>query len=156
MKDRKAFVAEIISAEEGMSQLEISRAVKDQFGSGLSFVQVRRLRDAHEAGAFDRVWDELFAVEEAKSENGGRRKKPRGDRRRKTLLRGRRNLDMDKFVLNTMHNHLVIYRAEGGALNSQAFKSRERAEKLVKQLLQEGHPPEQIGYFRRNEVSKAA
>ncbi|MCA8914406.1 MAG: hypothetical protein KDB90_03260 [Planctomycetes bacterium] len=156
MKDRKAFVAEIISAEENMSQLEISRAVKDEFGVGLSFVQIRRLRDAHEAGAFDRVWDELFAVEEAAPEGGGRRKKPRGDRRRKTQLRGRRNLDLDKFVLNTLKNHLVIYRAEGGVLNSQAFKSRERAEQLIKQLLDEGHPPEQIGYFRRNEVSKAA
>ena len=35
LKDRKAFVAELIAAEDGMSQLEISRAVKDEFGIGL-------------------------------------------------------------------------------------------------------------------------
>ena len=156
LKDRKTFVADLLKGQPDMSQLELSRTVKEAFGTGLSFTHIRQLRAAHDAGNFNRVWSELFGLEEAAPEGGGRRKKQRGDRRRKTQLRGRRNLDRDKFLLSSMNKHLVVYRTEEGVMNSQSFKSRERAEKLVGELIEEGIPAEEIGYFHRSEVTAKA
>jgi hypothetical protein len=154
MSDRKTFVAGLLNAQPDIKQLELSRRVREAFGTGLSFVHVRQLREAWLAGSFDRVWSELFGTEEdeQRSANEASRKKLRGDRRRKTQLRGRRGIDADKVVMREFHNHLVVYRTHDGRMNSQAFNSRKRAEGMVNELLNEGVPANEIGYFCRNEI----
>jgi hypothetical protein len=154
MSDRKSFVAALFAAHPDMKQLELSRKVREAFGTGLSFVHVRQLREAFLAGNFDRTWSELFGseAEELRSAGAATHKKVRGDRRRKTRLRGRREIDADKIVMRELHNHLVVYRTHDGRMNSQAFNSRKRAEGMVDELLNEGVPASEIGYFRRNEI----
>ena len=154
MEDKKAFVAALFEDAPNIHQLELSRAVRDKFGKGLSFVHIRKLREAHAKGAFDRMWSELFAVERdvKLSKKDAPKKKSRGERRRKTLLKGRRNIDRDKIVVTGFNNHLVVYRTHEGLMHSQAFKSRKRAERLVNQLLVDGVPANSIGYFKRNEI----
>jgi len=155
LKDRKSFVAEKFAADPEINQLELSRSVRETFGKGLSFVHVKQLRDAFGKGTFDRAWAELFGMEEdaeKKSASKSRQKKERGERRRKTQLRGRRNFDRDKIPMREFSNHLVVYRMHDGTMQSQAFKSRKRAEKLVNDLLSEGVLATEIGYFRRNEI----
>lgn len=136
---------------------ELSRAVREKFGKGLNLMDVRKLQDAHAAGTFDRVWDELFAHEEdvQRSEEGLKRlKKSRGERRRKTLLKGRRDIDADKIVLREFPSHLVVYRTEDGVIHSMNLESRKRAEALVKDLIEEGTPPQHVAYFRQSEVEQ--
>lgn len=155
MTDRKSFVAAQFAADSDVNQLTLSRSVRETFGKGLSFVHVKQLRDAFQKGSFDRVWTELFGVEEdaeMKTEPKKREKKIRGDRRRKTQLRGRRDFDRDKIPMRAFNNHLVVYRMHDGTMQSQAFKSRKRAERLVHDLLVEGVLATDIGYFRRNEI----
>lgn len=154
MDERKAFVASLFEDDPNIKQLELSRAVREKFGKGLSFVHVRKLREAHADGSFDRTWAELFTTEPdvKRSESTAPQKKSRGDRRRKTLLRGRRDLDRDKIVMTNFNNHLVVYRTDEGRMHSQAFKSRKRAERLVHQLLIEGVPANEIAHFKRNEI----
>lgn len=153
MTDKKSFVAEQLKANPEINQLELSRKVRETYGKGLSFVHVRQLRDAFAKGSFDRVWQELFGLEEEVEQRAPARvKKSRGERRRKTQLRGRRDLDRDKIVMRDFSNHLVVYRTHDGTMHSQAFKSRDRAERMVNDLLSEGVPASEIGYFRRNEI----
>jgi hypothetical protein len=154
MTDKKSFVAEQLKANPEINQLELSRKVRETYGKGLSFVHVRQLRDAWGKGSFDRVWHELFGLEEATEQSAApaRQKKSRGERRRKTQLRGRRDLDRDKIVMRDFSNHLVVYRTHDGTMHSQAFKSRDRAERMVNELLSEGVPANEIGYFKRNEI----
>ena len=64
MTDRKSFVAAQFAADSDVNQLTLSRSVRETFGKGLSFVHVKQLRDAFQKGSFDRVWTELFGVEE--------------------------------------------------------------------------------------------
>lgn len=148
---RKTFVAELLAANPELNQLELSRKVRGAFGTGLSFVHVRKLRQAHAEGEFDSVWTDLFGEEEQFGDAESL-KKQRGERRRKTQLRGRRGLDRDKIVMREFHSHLVVYRAHDGRMNSQAFNSRKRAESMVNELLIEGVPASEIGYFKRNEI----
>jgi hypothetical protein len=154
LSDRRTFVAELFATHPDINQLELSRKVRETFGKGLSFVHVRQLREAFLNGSFDRLWSELFGSEqdEQRSAEAVSRKKLRGERRRKTRLRGRRDIDHDKIVMREFHNHMVVYRTHDGRMNSQAFNSRKRAENLVNDLLQEGVPASEIGYFRRNEI----
>jgi hypothetical protein len=158
LSERKDFVAALFAKDPEMNQLKLSRAVRDKFGKGLSFVNIKKLRDAHKDGSFNRVWNELFKGEtDLKLSKQGMqkvasRKKVRGDRRRKTQLKGRRSIDRDKIRISDMRNHLVVYRADDGVMQSQSFKSRKRAEKLVTELLNDGVPANEIGYFRRNEI----
>lgn len=158
MSERKNFVAALFARDPEMNQLKLSRAVRDKFGKGLSFVNIKKLRDAHNDGSFDRVWNELFKGEtDLKLSKQGMRKvatqkKIRGDRRRKTQLKGRRSIDRDKIRISDMRAHLVVYRAADGVMQSLTFKSRKRAEAMVKELLGEGVAANEIGYFRRNEI----
>lgn len=155
MSDKKAFVASLFEGDPNINQLELSRAVRQKFGKGLSFVHVRKLREAHADGSFDRLWSEMFATDAdlKRSEQTAPKKKSRGERRRKTLLKGRRDIDRDKIVMNGFNNHLVVYRTHEGLMHSQAFKSRKRAERLVHQLLIEGVPANEIAHFKRNEIT---
>ena len=154
MSERKTFVAGLLAAQPDIKQLELSRRVREAFGKGLSFLHVRQLRAAYLDGGFDRLWSELFGTEEdeQRSDEAASRKKLRGERRRKTHLRGRRDIDHDKIVMREFHSHMVVYRAHDGRMNSQAFNSRKRAESLVEELLSEGVPANEIGYFKRNEI----
>jgi hypothetical protein len=159
MENKKAFVASIFERDPTVKQLDLSRAVREKFGKGLSFVHVRKLREAFADGSFDRVWSEMFATEpDLKRSQASlgkaptRRKKSRGERRRKTLLKGRRDIDRDKIVVTDFNSHLVVYRTHEGLMHSRAFKSRKRAERMVNQLLVDGVPANEIGYFRRNEI----
>ena len=154
MDEKKAFVASLFEDDPNIHQLELSRAVREKFGKGLSFVHVKKLRGAHADGGFDRMWSELFAVErDVKLSDANKPvKKSRGERRRKTLLKGRRGIDRDKIVMNAFNNHLVVYRTHEGLMHSQAFKSRKRAERLVHQLLIEGVKANEIAHFKRNEI----
>lgn len=155
MIDRKTFVSEKFTANPEINQLELSRSVREACGKGLSFVHVKQLREAFQKGSFDRTWTELFGMEEdaeKKTDGQKREKKSRGERRRKTQLRGRRGFDRDKIPMREFNNHLVVYRTMDGTMQSQAFKSRKRAEHLVAELLTEGVLATDIGYFRRNEI----
>lgn len=158
MDTRKEFVAEMFANDPEINQLKLSRAVRDRFGKGISFVNIKKLRDAHGDGSFNRVWNELFKDEtdlvlsKQGMQKSATQKKARGDRRRKTQLKGRRSIDRDKVRISDMRRHLVVYRADDGMMQSQTFKSRKRAEKLVMDLLSDGVPANEIGYFRRNEI----
>jgi hypothetical protein len=152
---KKQFVAALLADDGSLNAGELSRAVREKFGKGLNLMHVRRLQDAHAAGTFERVWDELFAAEddaERSAEGLKRSKKSRGERRRKTLLKGRRDIDADKIVLREFPSHLVAYRTEDGTIHNRNLDSRKRAEALVRELLDEGTPPEHVAYFRRSEV----
>jgi hypothetical protein len=151
MKDKKTFVAEMLKANPEIKQVDLSRAVRDAYGKGLAFGHIRTLKEAFDKGSFERVWSELFSEEEV-VEAAPVKQKSKGERRRKTQLKGRRDLDRDKILLRSLNNHLVVYRTHEGNLHSQAFKSRDRAERLVRELLDEGVPAAEIGYFKRNEV----
>lgn len=157
--ERKKYVAHLLADAGSLNAGELSRAVREKFGKGLNLMDVRKLQDAHAAGTFERVWHELFADEEvhARSSEGLKRhKKSRGERRRKTLLKGRRDIDADKVVLREFPSHLVVYRTEDGTIHSRNLESRKRAEALVNELLDEGTPPEHVAYFRRSEVEQPA
>jgi hypothetical protein len=141
--------------DAGINAGTLSRAVREAFGKGLNLMDVRKLQDAHNAGTFDRVWDELFTDEDdvQRSEQGLKRlKKSRGERRRKTQIKGRRDIDHDKIVVREFASHLVIYRNDDGVVHSQEFESRKRAESLVEDLLAEGYAPDHVAYFRRMEA----
>jgi hypothetical protein len=158
MSEKKDYVASQFAKDIHCNMAQLSKSVREKFGKGLNLMHVRQLRDAYEAGSFDRKWAELFASEEelAKSKAGlekARRKgKVRGERRRKMQLKGRRNLDRDKVLMQDLKSHLVVYRAHDGFMHSRSFKSRKRAEQMVKQLIGEGTPAGEIGYFKRNEI----
>jgi hypothetical protein len=81
----------------------------------------------------------------------GRQPKERGDRRAKIETRGRRKADLNKIQLNDFSGHLVVYRVDG-ALTQQTFKSRERAEQCVRELLNAGHVATEIAYYRLNPI----
>ncbi len=158
MDDKKDFVERMIAYDAGINAGTLSRAVREAFGKGLNLMDVRRLQEAHAAGKFDRVWDELFADEQdvEQSEHGLKRlKKSRGERRRKLQIKGRRDIDRDKITLREFASHLVVYRNDDGVVHSQSFESRKRAEALVRELTEEGVSPEDVAYFRRVEVEVA-
>lgn len=77
--------------------------------------------------------------------------KVRGDRRGKSEPRGRRDSDLNKVQLNEFSEHLVVYRKDG-VLQQATFKSRERAEKLVRDLLGGGCVATDIAYYRLNPI----
>ncbi len=77
--------------------------------------------------------------------------KTRGDRRAKYEPRGRRDADLNKIQLNDFSEHLVVYRKEG-ALEQATFKSRDRAEQLVRELLNAGHVATEIAYYKHNPI----
>ncbi len=78
-------------------------------------------------------------------------KKQRGDRRAKYEPRGRRDADLNKIQLNDFSEHLVVYRKDG-ALEQATFKSRDRAEQLVRELLNAGHVATEIAYYKLNPI----
>ncbi len=80
-----------------------------------------------------------------------RQPKQRGDRRAKYETRGRRKRDLNKIQLDDFSEHLVVYRREG-ALTQQTFKSRDRAEQLVRELLNAGHVATEIAYYKLNPI----
>jgi hypothetical protein len=80
-----------------------------------------------------------------------RQPKQRGDRRAKYETRGRRKLDLNKIQLDDFSDHLVVYRQDG-ALTQQTFKSRDRAEQLVRELLNAGHVATEIAYYKLNPI----
>lgn len=80
-----------------------------------------------------------------------RQPKQRGDRRAKFEKRGRRKLDLNKIQLDDFSEHLVVYRKDG-ALTQQTFKSRDRAEQLVRELLNAGHVATEIAYYKLNPI----
>lgn len=154
MDDKKKFVASTFEQNIDVSIRDLSKKLRQAFGKGVGFVEIKRLREAWLGGTFDRVWDEIFRDEptwQASLEAG----KERGDRRKRMKVRGRRGLDRDKVSLTEIRGHLVVYRTADGFMNSRQFDSRKRAEELVKQLVREGIKPDQIGWFRRNELDPA-
>lgn len=154
MNDKKKFVASVFEQNIDVSIGDLSKKLRQAFGKGVGFVEIKRLREAWLGGTFDRVWDEIFRDEptwEASLAGG----KDRGDRRKKLKVRGRRGTDKDKVSLTEIRGHLVVYRTSDGFMNSRQFDSRKRAEELVKQLMREGIKAEQIGWFRRNELDPA-
>lgn len=158
MNERKNFVGAQFAANIDIKAGELSSALRDKFGKGLGFVEVKRLREAFVGGSFDRVWDELFRDEptwEASARELSREKKSRGERRKKLAVRGRRGIDRDKVSLPEIRGHMVLYRTADGFLNVQQFDSRKRAEELVKQLMHEGIKAGDIHWFRRNELAAA-
>lgn len=80
-----------------------------------------------------------------------RQGKQRGDRRAKYEKRGRRKIDLNKIQLDDFSDHLVVYRKDG-ALTQQTFKSRDRAEQLVRELLNAGHVATEIAYYKLNPI----
>jgi len=153
--DKQAFVASNFAKDIGCNMAQLSKTVREKYGKGINLMHMRLLRDAFAAGSFDRKWNELFSHEETTaSSTSGRKRTPktRGDRRRKVQLRGRRDADRDKVVLRDLKSHLVVYRTTDGHMHSQGFKSRKRAEAMVKELIGEGVPASEIGYFKRNEI----
>jgi hypothetical protein len=156
--DRKGFVAGLIAGDPDLSAGELARTVRQHFGKGLNVMDMRKLKAAFLAGSFDRLWDEMFANEAdiERSEAGLKRaKKSRGERRRKTLIKGRRDIDRDKIVLRDFAVHLVVYRTNDGFVHSQGFDSRKRAEALVQELLDEGIAAADVAYFKRVEAELA-
>jgi hypothetical protein len=81
-----------------------------------------------------------------------RQPKERGDRRAKFETRGRRKLDLNKIQLDDFSAHLVVYRVDG-ALTQQTFKSRDRAEQFVRELLNAGHVATEIAYYKLNDIN---
>ena len=79
------------------------------------------------------------------------KKKQRGDRRARYEPRGRRDADLNKIQLNDFSEHLVVYRKDG-ALEQATFKSRDRAEQLVRELLNAGHVATEIAYYKLNPI----
>ncbi|MBE7492357.1 MAG: hypothetical protein HS108_11445 [Planctomycetes bacterium] len=154
MDDKKKFVASVFEHNIDVTIGELSRQLRQAFGKGVGFVEIKRLREAWLGGTFDRVWDEIFRDEPTWQASAAGAKE-RGDRRKKLKVRGRRRVDKDKISLAGMRGHLVVYRTPDGFLNSQQFDSRRRAEELVRQLLREGIKADQIGWFRRNELDPA-
>ena len=152
MNDKKDFVERMIAYDANIGAGTLSQAVREAFGKGLNLMHVRKLQEAHAAGTFDRVWDELFrgeADEKRSTEGLKRQKKSRGERRRKLQLKGRRDIDRDKIVMGEFATHLVVYRTSDGTVFSQEFESRKRAEALVEELLDDGYAPDDVAYFRR-------
>ena len=80
-----------------------------------------------------------------------REPKQRGDRRAKYDLRGRRGADKNKVQLDEFSDHLVVCRTPDG-LEQQAFKSRERAQERVRELLAQGLAATDIAYYRLNPI----
>lgn len=153
MDDRKRFVASVFETNIDVAVGDLSKKLRQAFGKGVGFVEIRKLREAWLAGTFDRVWDEIFRDEPTWTQSQSSAEKSRGDRRKKLKVRGRRGIDKDKISLTEIRGHLVVYRTPDGFMNSRQFDSRKRAEELVKQLMHEGIKPEQIGWFRRNETN---
>ncbi len=158
MNQRKKFVGDSFAANIDIKAGELSAALRDKFGKGVGFVEVKRLREAFVGGTFDRVWEELFRDEptwEASSLDLSREKKSRGERRKKLAVRGRRGIDRDKVTLPEIRGHMVLYRTADGCLNVQQFDSRKRAGELVKQLIHEGVKAKDIHWFGRHEMESA-
>jgi len=158
MNQRKKFVGDSFATNIDIKAGDLCSALRDKFGKGLGFVEVKRLREAFVGGSFDRVWDELFRDEptwEASTRALSSESKARGERRKKLAVRGRRGIDRDKVTLPEIRGHMVLYRTDDGFLNVQQFDSRKRASELVKQLMHEGVKPDDIHWFRRNELAPA-
>jgi len=149
---RKQFVASVFESNIDVGIGELCRQLRTTFGKGVGFVQVKKLRESWLGGTFDRVWDEIFRDEPTWQKSQNSAEKSRGDRRKRMKVRGRRGIDKDKISLSQIRGHLVVYRTPDGFMNSQQFDSRKRAQELVKQLMAEGIKPQQIGWFRRNEL----
>lgn len=159
--DRKAFVASAFKKNPEIKAVDLSRSVREKFGKGIGFVEIKKLREACGEGTFDRVWDELMGMDDEwqacqSTLPAESRKKSRGERRHKMALRGRRSVDRNKILLKEFRGHLVVYRGKDGFLNAQQFDSRKRAEDLVKELLGEGLREADIAWFRRSEMGSRA
>lgn len=155
--DRKGFVASAFKKDPEIKAVELSRSVREKFGKGIGFVEIKKLRQACTEGAFDRVWDELMGMDDEWEATqaalpAASKKKSRGERRHKMALRGRRSVDRNKILLREFRGHLVVYRGKDGFLNAQQFDSRKRAEDLVKELVSEGLREADIAWFRRSEM----
>ena len=53
MNERKTFIAKLLDGKTELNQLQINRKVKAKFGKGISFVQIKALKEAHKKGKFD-------------------------------------------------------------------------------------------------------
>ncbi|MEE9311576.1 MAG: hypothetical protein V3V10_04110, partial [Planctomycetota bacterium] len=151
-------------------QLQINRKVKAKFGTGISFVHIKALKEAHKKGKFDSKYNSICgdkkpakkkakkavkavkaAAPKAKVAKKSKSKK-RGERRAKYDTRGRRDVDMNKILLKDLNQHLVVYRESDGHMMSENFKSRKNAEERVRNLVCSGVSTADIGYFRRTEI----
>lgn len=150
---RKQFIKKTFEANPDVPQLELLRAHKAKFDEKLSFVQIRRLRDAFKGGKFDALWDKLVTARVKKAANPGgkrgRQPKSRGERRKVVATRGRRRADMNKIALDEFSQHLVVFRT-GEGLQSKTFKSRDRAEGFLRELLASNTRATDIAYYRQN------
>lgn len=215
MPDRKTVIYTALKSNPYATLPTLSAAIKRSSGAGVAVSQLARLREALAAGAFDSVYDQLFAenratprrkssrasrhlkghvsapihqgfaapwtaqpVEPASSRSQGlarretsesraqrfvgdasdfsikparKARKVRGDRRGNLEPRGRRDADLNKIQLREFSEHLVVFR-KGGAMQQATFKSRERAEKLVRELLSAGLAATDIAYYRLNPI----
>lgn len=180
MSDRKTTIFQILSHSNSLNQLQLSREIKKQTGHGVAFPQLKKLREALAAGQFDAAYDGLFAAADApvKRKPGRPRKVPaaaaepapepaaqterapapeqaapagkqRGERRARYDVRGRRKADKNKIQLDDFADHLVVFRTAEG-LRQETFKSRDRAEQKVRELLNAGHVATEIAYYRLN------
>ncbi|GIK53316.1 MAG: hypothetical protein BroJett014_22890 [Planctomycetota bacterium] len=180
MSDRKKTIFQILSNNNNLNQLQLSREIKKQTGQGVAFPQLKKLREALAADQYDAVYDSLFASADApvKRKPGRPRKekaaaaepapepaaqsegaaapeqepagkKQRGERRARYDVRGRRKADKNKIQLDDFADHLVVFRTAEG-LRQETFKSRDRAEQKVRELLNAGHVATEIAYYRLN------
>lgn len=154
MNDKKSYTASMFEKDVDIKAGDLTKGMRLKFGSAIGLIEVKLLREAWVNGTFDRVWDEIFRDEE--SWRKSREKKARGDRRKKLAVRGRRGIDRDKVSIREITGHMVVYRSVDGFMNSRQFDSRKRAGDFVKELLRDGVEAEKIGWFRRNELEKAA
>lgn len=155
---KKEFIRARLREEPTVSGAVLSREVREEFGKGISVTHAKTLREALENGTYDRVYHEFYGDETdwEESEKAGRKAKLRGERRKRTSLKGRRGVDRNKIRLDEFENHLLVYRLSDGTLTSQAFKSRDRAERTIRQLIREGTPEAEICWYRKNLPTRKA
>jgi hypothetical protein len=169
--EKMEFVRGQFRADPAVSQFKLTNEVKTRFGKGLAFGAIKKLREAHAAGTFDAAWRELFGAEEAAAataapqaapapapaepaavpQPAGRQPKQRGERRSKIEKRGRRRADRSLILLEDFAEHLVVYRVQG-VLQQATFKSRDRAEEKVKELLAAGTPATDLAYYKQSSM----
>lgn len=150
---KKRFVAAAFEHDVDVTAGDLTKLLRKEFGSAMGFIEVKLLREAFVNGTFDRVWDEIFRDEDSWAKS--REDKPRGDRRKKLSIRGRRGIDKNKVSIPEIRGHMVVYRSGDGHMNVRQFDSRKLSEQFVKDLVRDGIKPDSIGWFRRSEVELA-
>ncbi|MCA8939101.1 MAG: hypothetical protein KDB07_04810 [Planctomycetes bacterium] len=177
---RVQFLRVLLDSNREAPQKFIQDELKKKFGKGLSFADIKKLREAHAKGKFSEAAVPSFtrqlqreakapakrkttakkaaakpaaapAAPAAPKAKQSRAKKSRGERREKVVRRGRRKADKRFVDMSEPSNHLVLVMIEGG-VEPNHFKNKKDAQEFINSAISGGVNPTKVTYYQRSEI----